>query len=138
MAYRLSKYCGSRNWHAAISGLYLPCIYRLYNQKPHEMVRYIMSYSVPEGRLSLAQQIINSYFEMLYRQGPGGMRSQCYATDEDECRFVHIKSFKKESVAHHHFRSAAFREYIQKIAAISGSAPTFSRLMQQQTFESIY
>ncbi len=102
------------------------------------MVRYIMSYTVPEGRQSAVQQIISSYFEMLYRQGPGGMRSQCYATDEDECRFVHIKSFKKESVANHHFRSAAFKEYIQKIAAISGTVPSFSRLMQQQTFESIY
>lgn len=102
------------------------------------MVRYIMFYTVPKGRQSSAQQIISSYYQMLYRQGPGGMRSQCDATNEDECRLVHIKSFKKESVANHHFRSATFREYLLKIAAISGSPPTFSRLIQKQTFESIY
>lgn len=66
------------------------------------------------------------------------MRSQCYATGEDECHFVHIKSFRKESVANKHFRSPLFREYTSRLAVICGTLPAFSKLMQQQTFESIY
>jgi hypothetical protein len=97
-----------------------------------------MSFSVPEGRQQSAQQIIEDYFDELYQHGPGGMRSQCYATNEDDCSFVHIKSFKRESTASQHFRSATFREYIQRLAALCGTAPSFSRLLQQQTFESIY
>lgn len=102
------------------------------------MVRYIMSFAVPPGRQQSAQKIIDEYFDDLYQHGPGGMRSQCYATNEDDCNFVHIKSFKKESVANQHFRSATFREYIQRLATLCGNPLAFSRLMQQQTFESIY
>ena len=74
------------------------------------MVRYIMSFSVPEGREHTAQKVIDGYFNELQKHGPGGMRSQCYADHDKDCNFVHIKSFKKESVANHHFRSAVFRE----------------------------
>lgn len=102
------------------------------------MVRYFMSFAVPAGRDQAAEQIIEDYFDQLDHQGPGGMRSQCYATPDEEGRFVHIKSFKKESIAHQHFRSAIFREYIHKLAGICGQKPVFSRLQQQQTFESIY
>lgn len=102
------------------------------------MVRYIMSFSVPSDKKQTAQKVIDDYFEGLYQHGPGGMRSQCYATDDNDCTFVHIKSFRKESVANHHFRSAAFRDYTQRLALLCGSTPSFSRLMQQQTFESIY
>ncbi|HUR66861.1 MAG TPA: hypothetical protein VMZ03_10995 [Chitinophagaceae bacterium] len=102
------------------------------------MVRYLMSFSVPPGGQQNAQKIIDSYFDDLYRNGPGGMRSQCYASNDDDCNFVHIKSFKKESVANQHFRSATFREYIQQLGSLCGNLPCFSRLMQQQTFESIY
>lgn len=102
------------------------------------MVRYIMSFSVPEGRERMAQKIIDVYFDALYKHGPGGMRSQCYATNENECNFVHIKSFKKESVANQHFKSGTFREYVQQLASLCGNMPSFSRLQQQQTFESIY
>lgn len=102
------------------------------------MVRYIMSFSVPPDQQEAAQNIIDDYFEALYQHGPGGMRSQCYATSEDEGSFVHIKSFKRESVANQHFRSATFREYVQRLAALCGKALSFSRLTQQQTFESIY
>jgi quinol monooxygenase YgiN len=102
------------------------------------MVRYIMSFSVPMGREQTAQKVINLYFDALQKHGPGGMRSQCYADHDKEGNFVHIKSFKKESVANHHFRSATFREYIQQLASLCGSPPSFSRLHQQQTFESIY
>jgi hypothetical protein len=97
-----------------------------------------MSFSVPEDRQTTAQQIIDDYFEALYKNGPAGMRSQCYADNDNECNFIHIKSFKKEAVANHHFKSATFREYIQQIANLCGSRPGFSRLLQQQTFESIY
>ena len=102
------------------------------------MVRYVMSFSVPTGRQQSAQKIIDHYFDALYKHGPGGMRSQCYATAEDDCRFVHIKSFKKESVANQHFRSPGFKTYLSRLALLCGQTPGFSRLQQQQTFESIY
>lgn len=97
-----------------------------------------MSFSVPEGRQQSAQKVIDQYFDVLYKQGPGGMRSQCYAEYNNECNFVHIKSFKKESTANQHFKTGSFREYIQKLAALCGCDLSFSRLQQQQTFESIY
>jgi len=97
-----------------------------------------MSFSVPEGREQTAQKVIDSYFYALQKHGPGGMRSQCYANYDQDGNFVHIKSFKKESVANHHFRSAVFREYIEQLAILCGIKPCFSRLQQQQTFESIY
>lgn len=102
------------------------------------MLRYVMSFVVPEGRQESAQQIIDRYFESLTSHGPAGMRSQCYADYDDECRFVHIKSFKRESVANHHFKSGIFRAYLQQLGEICGEVPSFSRLQQQQTFESIY
>lgn len=102
------------------------------------MVRYFMSFTVPEGRQDSVQKIIDHYFGALHKQGPAGMRSQCYADNDDACSFVHIKSFRKESVANQHFKSAIFREYIEKLAALCANRPAFSRLQQQQTFESIY
>lgn len=102
------------------------------------MVRYFMSFSVPEGREQTAQKIIDHYFDGLNKHGPGGMRSQCYATNDNECSFVHIKSFKRESIANQHFKSGNFREYVQQLASLCGNMPFFSRLNQQQTFESIY
>jgi quinol monooxygenase YgiN len=102
------------------------------------MVRYIMSFKVPDGQHQLAEKVIRIYFDALDKQGPGGMHSQCYANDDNEANYVHIKSFKKESVANHHFRSAVFREYVQKLGSICGIIPSFSRLQQQETFESIY
>ncbi len=102
------------------------------------MVRYVMSFSVPKGRQETAQKVIDHYFDALNKHGPGGMRSQCYADYNNECNFVHIKSFKKESVANQHFKSGTFRDYIQQLASLCGDMPAFSRLLQQQTFESIY
>lgn len=102
------------------------------------MVRYIMSFAVPQGRELTAQKIIDRYFNSLHQHGPGGMRSQCYADYDNDGVYIHIKSFKKESIANHHFRSATFREYIQQIALLCGNIPTVTRLHQQQTFESIY
>jgi quinol monooxygenase YgiN len=97
-----------------------------------------MSFSVPDGRQQTAQRIIDQYFDELYKNGPGGMRSQCYSDNENDNTFIHLKSFKKEAVANQHFKSATFREYVQKLAELCGQRPGFSRLMQQQTFESIY
>ncbi len=102
------------------------------------MVRYVMSFTVPPDRQRSAQKVIDQYFDALYKHGPGGMRSQCYADYDNECNFVHIKSFKKESVANQHFKSGTFREYVQQLASLCGRTPSFSRLQQQQTFESIY
>ncbi len=102
------------------------------------MVRYIMSFTVREGGEQTAQQVIARYFEALSKNGPGGMRSQCYADHDRDGIFVHIKSFKKESVANHHFRSSTFREYIDQLAPLCSDPPSFSRLQQEKTFESIY
>lgn len=102
------------------------------------MVRYIMTFDVPEGRQQSARRIVGDYFAMLQQQGPGGMRSQCYTSDEDDCSFIHIKSFRKESVANQHFRSSGFRDYIRMLGEICGRTPAFARLSQQKTFESIY
>jgi len=102
------------------------------------MVRYFMSYTVPTDRQQQAREIINRYFNALQRGGPGGMRSQCYATREDQCCFVHIKSFRKESVARNHFRSSFFLDYVKQLSLLCGYTPVFTELNQQQTFESIY
>lgn len=102
------------------------------------MVRYIMSFKVPENSQQTVQQVVNQYFNELQRSGPGGMRSQCYASNDNQCNFVHIKSFKKESIANHHFRSAIFRQYLDKLTVIAGEPLSFSKLHQQKTFESIY
>ena len=102
------------------------------------MVRYVMSFSVPADRRQSAQKVIDQYFEELQKHGTGGMRSQCYAVYNNASNFVHIKSFKRESIANHHFKSGVFREYVQQLSFLSGSQPTFSKLEQQQTFESIY
>jgi quinol monooxygenase YgiN len=103
------------------------------------MLRYIMTFSVMEGRLQLARKIIDKYFDHLHRNGPGGMRSQCYFSDDNERQFVHIKNFKKESAANHHFRTQPFKEYIEDLSSICEDPPlSFSRLEREQTFESIY
>lgn len=102
------------------------------------MVRYYMSFSIPEGRQQTAQKIIEQYFDALYKHGPGGMRSQCYADDTNDLTFIHLKSFKKEAIANQHFKSATFKEYLQKLGELAGNRLGFSTMMQQQTFESIY
>ncbi len=102
------------------------------------MVRYIMHFSVPENKTPVVEKIIRQYFDALDKQGPAGMRSQCYAESDIGGVFVHIKSFKKESIANHHFRSVICKEYLQQLSNICGLLPFFSRLYQQETFESIY
>ncbi|HRX94156.1 MAG TPA: hypothetical protein P5158_08575 [Chitinophagaceae bacterium] len=102
------------------------------------MVRYLMQFNVQGHDQSAAQEIIDEYFNLLQKEGPAGMRSQCYADNENDCRFVHIKSFKKESVANRHFRSAIFKKYIEQLKVLCEQQPFFFRLQQQQTFESIY
>jgi len=97
-----------------------------------------MSFSVPRDRQQDVEKAIHIYFNALHKQGPAGMRSQCYATDEKDCSYVHIKAFKKESVANQHFRSPIFQEYIRQLTSVCEHQPSFSRLQQQQTFESIY
>jgi hypothetical protein len=97
-----------------------------------------MSFSVPREQQDLVQQVINHYFDALSKHGPGGMRSQCYADFHDACRFFHIKSFRRESVANQHFKSGSFRQYINELAGICGITPAFSKLEQRKTFESIY
>jgi quinol monooxygenase YgiN len=102
------------------------------------MVRYILSFSVAKNSLHAVQRIIEKYFHALESEGPSGMRSQCYSTSEDECQFIHIKSFRKEPVAKKHFTSSCFRHYLEELKKICDSQPRFSRLEQLETFESIY
>lgn len=102
------------------------------------MVRYVMTFNVLEEMQQTAQKIIDHYFEALHHHGPGGMRSQCYSEYNNSCSFIHIKSFKRESVANHHFKSGTFREYVQQLASLTGKIPSFLRLEQEHTFESIY
>ena len=102
------------------------------------MVRYVMTFNLQEDRQQSVQKVIDHYFEALHKHGPGGMRSQCYNEYNNVCHFVHIKSFKRESIANHHFKSGTFREYVQQLASITGTIPFFLRLEQQYTFESIY
>jgi len=102
------------------------------------MIRYIMSFSVKEGQQQPALRLISRYFETLQTSGPAGMRSQCYADHNNDCQFVHIKSFKKEAVANQHFKSAVFREYMEGLSSLSENRLSFSRLQQQESFESIY
>ena len=97
-----------------------------------------MSFAVPYGRKQSVQKAIDTYFKELYTNGPGGMRSQCYSDDNNDCSFVHIKSFKKESVANQHFKSFIFRDYISQLETLCDKRPGFSRLRQEQSFESIY
>ncbi len=102
------------------------------------MVRYIMSFYIPEEEQQKAQKIIDYYFNALQKNGPAGMRSQCYEANDDDNNYVHIKSFKKEATANHHFKSALFKEYLEKLENLSGMKLSFAKLYQQQTFESIY
>lgn len=97
-----------------------------------------MSFSVMEGRQHLARKIIEKYFDQLHRQGPGGMRSQCYSSNDDDRHFVHIKSFKREAAANHHFRTQPFKEYIEQLSSICEGLLSFSKLEREQMFESIY
>ena len=97
-----------------------------------------MSFSVMQGRQHAARKIIDKYFDQLHKHGPGGMRSQCYFSNNNDCYFVHIKSFKRESAANHHFRSQPFKEYIEQLSSICEGPLFFSRLERQQMFESIY
>lgn len=102
------------------------------------MIRYIISFTVLQGRQPAAEKIITAYFERLQKHGPGGMRSQCYVDYDNALQYVQITSFKRESAANHHFRSQPFREYIEQLSAVCDSPPVLQRLERQQTFESIY
>jgi quinol monooxygenase YgiN len=114
----------------------LPVITGRINQ--NHMIRYFMTFNVPQSRLQAALKIIENYFDELDGGGPGGMRSQCYTAGDKDYQFVHIEGFKKESVANKHFASRIFREYIHQLSAVCETPPSFSRLQQQHTFESIY
>ena len=97
-----------------------------------------MSFSVAENSLHAVQKIIEKYFHALELEGPSGMRSQCYSTIEDECQFVHLKSFRKEPAAKKQFSSACFRHYLDELRKFCQGQLGFSKLEQVETFESIY
>jgi quinol monooxygenase YgiN len=97
-----------------------------------------MSFSVAENSLHAVQKIIEKYFHALESEGPSGMRSQCYSASDDECQFIHIKSFRKEPAAKKHFNSACFQHYLEELKKICQRQLSFLRLDQVETFESIY
>ena len=78
------------------------------------MVRYVMSFNVPGERQHSAQKVIDHYFEALLKHEPGGMYSQCYNEYKNACKFIHIKSFKRESVA----CNCEFRQFQDEIIPI--------------------
>ncbi|MCB0741950.1 MAG: hypothetical protein R2796_10325 [Chitinophagaceae bacterium] len=102
------------------------------------MVRYFMTFHIRDEQIDAAAKIINAYFDALEKGGPGGMRSQCYETDHHEHNYIHIKSFKKDAVARHHFKSGICKKYLQQLMQLCGQDLHFTKLYQQQTFESIY
>ena len=53
------------------------------------MIRYIMSFTVPQDKQPAAQKIIDNYFGDLYKNGPGGMRSQCYSDNNDDLQSLY-------------------------------------------------
>jgi hypothetical protein len=102
------------------------------------MVRYILSFTVPEENLPSAQKIINRYFDELDKSGPGGMRSFCYCSEEDSNNFIQINSYRKESVANKDMRSNYTVKLVNELQAICNQPLSFNKVATFDAFESIY
>jgi hypothetical protein len=102
------------------------------------MVRYILSFTVPEQNLPIAQKIINRYFDELGKSGPGGMRSFCYCSEEDSNSFIQINSYRKESVANKDMRSNYTVRLVNELQAICNQSISFNKVATFDAFESIY
>lgn len=102
------------------------------------MVRYILSFTVPEEKMSEAQKIINRYFDELSKSGPGGMRSFCYYSETENHRFVQINTYRKESLANKDLRSANTTSLVTDLRTICNEPVSFNRMETFDSFESIY
>ena len=102
------------------------------------MVRYILSFIVPDEKISDAQKIINRYFDELSKTGPGGMRSFCYCSEEDSNHFVQINSYRKESVANKDLRSDYTTNFVKELKSLCNQPLSFSKMETFDSFESIY
>jgi quinol monooxygenase YgiN len=102
------------------------------------MVRYIMSFIVPENKVSDAQKAINRYFDELNKSGPGGMRSFCYCDEEENHRFVQVNTYRKESVANKDLRSPYTMSFVSELKTICEAPVSFNKMETFDSFESIY
>ena len=102
------------------------------------MVRYILSFIVPDDKIPDAQKSINTYFDELSKTGPGGMRSFCYCSEEDSNHFIQINSYRKESVANKDLRSEYTVKLVNELKAICNQALSFNKVETFDSFESIY
>jgi quinol monooxygenase YgiN len=102
------------------------------------MVRYILSFSVPEQKITDVQKIINRYFDELNKSGPGGMRSFCYCSEEESNSFVQINTYRKESVANKDLRSDYTNSFVNELKSICNQQLSFNKMETFDSFESIY
>ena len=102
------------------------------------MVRYVLSFTVPEEKLPAAQKIINQYFDELNRSGPGGMRSFCYCSEKESNRFVQINTYRKESIANKDLRTGYTLSFMKELASICSQQLYFNKMETFDAFESIY
>lgn len=102
------------------------------------MVRYILSFIVPDDKISEAQKSINKYFDELSKTGPGGMRSFCYCSEEERNQFIQINSYRKESVANKDLRSEYTINFVKELKAICNQPLSFNKMETVDSFESIY
>lgn len=102
------------------------------------MVRYILSFIVPDEKVFDAQKIINRYFDELSKTGPGGMRSFCYCSEEESNHFVQINSYRKESVANKDLRSDYTTNFVNELKNICNQPLSFNKMETFDSFESIY
>ena len=102
------------------------------------MVRYILSFKVPDDKQTDAQKIINRYFDELSKTGPGGMRSFCYRSEEEDGCFIHINTYRKESVANKDLRSPYTSSFVNDLKQICSGPVSFNKMETFDSFESIY
>jgi hypothetical protein len=102
------------------------------------MVRYVLSFTVPEEKLAAAQKIINQYFDELNICGPGGMRSFCYCSEQNSNSFVQINTYRKESVANKDLRTGYTVNFVKGLGSICNQQLSFNKMATFDAFESIY
>ena len=102
------------------------------------MVRYILSFIVPDDKITDAQKAISKYFDELSKTGPGGMRSFCYCNEDDSNHFVQINSYRKESVANKDLRSVYTTSLVNELKTICNQTLSFNKVETFDSFESIY
>ncbi len=102
------------------------------------MVRYVLTFTVLEEKLSAAQKIINQYFDELNKSGPGGMRSFCYCSENDSNSFVQINTYRKEAVANKDMRTEYTLNFMKELGSVCKQPLYFNKMETFDAFESIY